>query len=261
MSIEVTRVRHAWPEQAGFTISRPKGIDSYTFIYFHNSVKLTVRGSTVTTTPGSCIIYRPNSPQWFQSNEPLRHDWIHLTGDVEAALAEAGLEADRVYVPENGRFITELTRHIESEHFSKPTGHRLMNELKFRELLLRLARSCSRISAHKRLKPAMEKQLLVVRDTVFSQLSNDWTVEKMAKLCYLSPSRFHTVYKILFGISPTDDLIHARIENAKNRLSNDRESVKSISDALGYKNTTHFCRQFKKLTGLTPMEYRQEIMQ
>lgn len=256
MDIQVTRVRHAWPERAGFTINRPKGLDSYTFLYFHNSVELLVQGQKVTTAPGSCIIYGQHTPQWFSSPEPLKHDWIHLTGDVDLALNQAGLEADRLYVPENGRFITELTRCIESEYFSGSKGHQLMMGLKFRELLLRLSRACDR-EAPKRLKPAMEKQLLQVRNTVFSQLENDWTVEKMASLCYLSPSRFHTVYRSLFGISPTDDLIHARIENAKNRLTGDRESVLSISEALGYKNVTHFCRQFKTHTGMTPSQYRQ----
>lgn len=256
MNIQVTRVRHAWPERAGFTINRPNGLDSYTFLYFHNSVELLVRGEKVTTSAGSCIIYGMDSAQWFSSPEPLTHDWIHLTGDVERALAQAGLEVDRLYVPEDGRFITELTRSIESEHFSKPSGYQLMIQLKFTELLIRLSRACHQ-EPPQRLKPAMEQQLVQVRNTLFSQLESNWTVEKMARLCYLSPSRFHALYRGFFGISPTDDLIHARIESAKNRLCSQEESVKSIAEALGYKNVTHFCRQFKTLTGMTPSQYRQ----
>lgn len=256
MDIRVTRVRHAWPERAGFTISRPKGDESYTFLYFHNSVELLVEGQTVTTVPGSCIIYNMHTPQWFLSAEPLTHDWIHLVGDVPAALLEAGLQADRVYVPQNGRFITDIVAALEVEHFSKPQNHRVLTQLKFRELLIRLARACSAQPPAKP-KPAMEKQLLQVRTQVFSDLGNDWTVEKMAALCYLSPSRFHTVYKAQFGISPTEDLIRARIENAKNRLKGEQVSARQIAEELGYKNVTHFCRQFKKFTGQTPMEYRR----
>lgn len=258
MSITVTRVRHSWPEAAGFTISRPKGIDSYTFLYFHNPVELLVQGQLLTTAPGSCIIFRPETPQWFCSREPLKHDWIHLTGPVEKALLQAGLQADTLYIPQSGHFITDAVRKIEQEHFSKPDRYQLMEELKFRELLLKLSRSCSRQTPQKRLKPGTEKQLQQVRNTVFSRLSEEWTVEKMAGLCYLSPSRFHTVYKLLFGISPTEDLIQARIENAKNRLTGGQDTVREIADSLGYRNVTHFCRQFKGITGKSPSLYRTE---
>lgn len=258
MSITVTRVRHSWPEAAGFTINRPKGIDSYTFLYFHNSVELLVRGKILVTQPGSCIIFHPDTPQWFCSREALKHDWMHMTGPVEEALTQTGLQADTLYIPKNGYFITDLVRKIEQEHFSKPAGYQLMQELKVQELFLKLTRSCCQQSQQNRLKPAMTKQLQSVRSTVFSRLSEDWSVGKMAKLCYLSPSRFHTIYKSCFGISPTEDLIQARMENAKNRLSGGQDTVREIAEGLGYRNVTHFCRQFKGITGKTPMEYRSE---
>ena len=127
-----------------------------------------------------------------------------------------------------------------------------MEELKFRELLLKLARSCTSGTAGKKPKPAIEKQLQQVRSTVFSNLGDNWTVEKMAGLCYLSASRFHTV----FGISPTEDLIRARLESAKHRLIASQDTIQEIADSLGYKNVTHFCRQFKVFTEVTPSQYR-----
>ena len=54
-----------------------------------------------------------------------------------------------------------------------------------------------------------------------------------------------------------DDLIHARIDPAKNRLCNSSESVNRLAMDLGYKNVTHFCSQFKKITGMTPVEFRK----
>jgi YesN/AraC family two-component response regulator len=56
-----------------------------------------------------------------------------------------------------------------------------------------------------------------------------------------------------------DDLIRARIDTAKTRLSTSDETVAHLSEQLGYRNVTHFCRQFKGLTGLTPMEYRHSL--
>ena len=252
--IVITRARHAWPEKAGFVIDRPKGLPEYTFLHFHNSVEILVDGEVVVTPPGTVIFYSESTPQWFRSPGPLIHDWMHLQGDVTALLRESGLEPDRLYFPGNSRFITPILRQIELEVLTKQPGGEALTELKLRELLILLARSC----AQQEEKPdgVAEKRLRKVRSAVFSQLNRPWTVAQMASLAYLSPSRFHALYKAVFGISPMDDLIHARVDTAKNRLSDTDETVQNLSEQLGYRNVTHFCRQFKQLTGMTPVQFR-----
>ena len=252
--IAITRARHAWPEKAGFVIDRPKGLQEYTFLHFFESVEILVDGEVVTTPPGAVIFYSEDTPQWFRSPGKLLHDWMHMTGPVTQLLLDAGMEPNRLYFPGNSRFITPILRQIELEVLTKqPDGEALL-ELKLRELLILLARSCAQ--QEEKTDSNAEKQLRQVRSTVFSQLDRRWTVAEMAALAYLSPSRFHALYRAVFGISPMDDLIHARIDTAKNRLTDTEESVQNLAEGLGYRNVTHFCRQFKLLTGLTPSQFR-----
>ncbi len=255
-SVTITRARHAWPEEKGFTIHRPRGIREYTFLRFHVSVKLMVDGQIITTPPGACIFYSVDTPQWFQSPEPLVHDWMHMVGPVPESLAAVGLEPDRLYLPGNGQFITAILREIELELLTRPENNPLP-ELKYREMLIKLSRELQHSSGEGTLKSSVKNQLRQVRSRIFSQLDRSWTVKEMAELAYLSPSRFHTLYRTAFGISPMDDLIRARIDTAKNRLCNSDETVIRLAGDLGYRNVTHFCRQFKNLTGLTPLEFRK----
>lgn len=255
-SVVITRARHAWPEDKGFTIHRPRGIREYTFLHFHGSVRLLMDGEIITTPPGACIFYSMDTAQWFQSPGPLVHDWMHMVGAVPESLAAVGLEPDRLYVPGSGQFVTAILREIEFELLTH-TDHNPLPELKYRELLIKLAREVRRSSAEGPLKSGVKNQLRQVRTRIFSQLDKSWTVKEMAELAYLSPSRFHTLYRTAFGISPMDDLIRARIDTAKNRLCNSDETVALLANHLGYRNVTHFCRQFKSLTGLTPMEFRR----
>jgi len=254
--VVITRARHAWPEEKGFAINRPRGIREYTFLRFHGNVQLLVDGQVILTPPGACIFYAKDTPQWFQSPGPLVHDWMHMVGPVEESLAAVGLEPDKLYVPANGQFVTAILREIEFELLTK-TENNPLPELKYRELLIKLAREVRRSSTGETLKPEVKNQLRQVRSRIFSQLDRDWTVSRMAELAYLSPSRFHTLYRSAFGISPVDDLIRARIDTAKIRLCNSDETVVRLAGELGYRNTTHFCRQFKQQTGLTPMEFRR----
>lgn len=255
--VVITRARHGWPEEKGFVINRPKGLREYTFLRFHNGVRLLVGGEIVNAPPGSCIFYDLDTPQWFQSLVPLTHDWMHMTGAVPESLSAVGLETDKLYLPGNGQFVTAILREIEFELLANPQENSPLARLKYQELLLKLAREVNRETTEGPLKPAVKANLRSARSQIFSHLDRNWTVREMAELAFVSASRFHTLYRTAFGISPMDDLIHARIDTAKNRLCNSDESVANLSAALGYRNVTHFCRQFKKITGLTPMEFRK----
>ena len=256
-SIFITRARHAWPEPGGFALNRPYGLKEYTFLRFHGSVKLLVDGQLVTTAPGSCIFYGTDTPQWFQSPEPLTHDWMHMTGDVARSLENAGLRLNTLYTLGNGQFVTAILREIEFELLANPGENSQLLQLKYQELLIKLARAVNREIPDSEIKPTVKAQMRQVRSHIFSRLDHNWTVQEMAELAYISASRFHTVYRTVFGISPMDDLIHARIDMAKNRLCNSDESVGALASELGYRNVTHFCRQFKKITGVTPLEFRK----
>ena len=130
-------------------------------------------------------------------------------------------------------------------------------QLKYQELLIKLARAVNREIPDSEIKPTVKAQMRQVRSHIFARLDHNWTVQEMAALAYISASRFHTVYRTVFGISPMDDLIHARIDTARNRLADTDEPVQNLSEQLGYRNVTHFCRQFKRITGSTPLEFRK----
>lgn len=255
-NIRVTRARHAWLEEKDFCIDRPRGIKEHTFLRFHVSVELLVDGRVVTTEPGACIFYSADTPQWFHSPDKLIHDWVHLTGDMAGLLLQAGLRPDALYQPSNSRFITPIVREIELDVLTRRDTGDGLAELKLRELALKLSRAVRSSDGESAIKSAVKEQLRQVRGQVFASLDRSWTVEDMAALAYLSASRFYTVYRAVFGISPGEDLIQARIDMAKNRLRDSHEPISELAEHLGYRNTTHFCRQFKQITGLTPSQFR-----
>lgn len=51
--------------------------------------------------------------------------------------------------------------------------------------------------------------------------------------------------------------IESRIERAKELMVYERMSVKEVAYDLQYSSVAHFCLQFKKVTGLTPAEFKK----
>ena len=65
------------------------------------------------------------------------------------------------------------------------------------------------------------------------------------------------VFSEVKGITLQQYIIIHRIERAKELLIYDELSVKEIAFKLNYSSVAHFSNQFKKVTGFTPIEFKQ----
>ena len=252
-----TAIRHLWPEKAGFHLRRDHGSGEYVFVHFIGEVDIFLDGETVTVPPHSCILYRPTTPQYIFSRNNLIHDWFHFMGNPSPILEDADLHPDTLLLPSHADFITEIVREMENEFFMQKRGYAPLLTAKFSELMLKLSRA-SKGDRPESVDGSTAERLRKLRGEIFLSLQHPWTVEEMAKQMRLSQSRFHSIYRSMYGNSPMDDLIHARIDSAKNALLYGNQPVSAIAENLGYNNATHFIRQFHRITGTSPLKYRKE---
>ena len=252
-------VRHDWPEKAGFMISRPRGVSSYTFLHFSTAVRFRFEGHEVEAAPGACIFFAPGQPQWFRADQPVIHNWMHLDPDFGALLERFAIPCNCLLYPGETGFISEIFRKIELEFFSdRPHREELIGGL-LTEFLIRFSRALQMEGPTPVISRALRENLRAARRQILSQPEKKWTVAEMAALASLSPSRFHAVYKALFGTSPLQDVIDARIRSAKSLLLSDEGlTLPEVAERLGYQNHYHFIRQFKAVTGQTPGAYRKK---
>lgn len=60
------------------------------------------------------------------------------------------------------------------------------------------------------------------------------------------------------GITLERYFITQRVEKAKELILYEDQTLADISERLNYSSVSHFCHQFKKVTGLTPGEFKRE---
>ncbi len=96
-----------------------------------------------------------------------------------------------------------------------------------------------------------------MREEIHRNPGEEWSVEVLAAQLYISHSHFHRLYKQLFKITFTRDLIHARIRHAKKLLDETDATLTVIAEECGYRNLSHFMRQFHAEASLTPSQYRR----
>ena len=100
--------------------------------------------------------------------------------------------------------------------------------------------------------PYVEKALALIEKRYAEPLKlKDISDELHINSCYLS-RLFHQYA----GSSFSSCLVHTRLNHAKELLVSGDESIRQISLRCGYTDSTYFSRVFRRITGVTPSEYR-----
>lgn len=107
-----------------------------------------------------------------------------------------------------------------------------------------------------------EQKLQPHADTLFSVRNHIYNMvissaDTICRKYSFSTGYFRQIYKEMFGISFHQDVIRARILCAIFLLTTTVQSIASISEQCGYEDCNYFLRQFQKITGLTPGQFRR----
>ncbi len=83
------------------------------------------------------------------------------------------------------------------------------------------------------------------------------SLENVSSHIGFNPAYFSSMFKKATGQNFMDYVIEIRILNARNLLVQTNQDVAEIAARVGYTDLKYFSRIFKKLTNLTPSEYRR----
>lgn len=85
------------------------------------------------------------------------------------------------------------------------------------------------------------------------------TLQMVADVCYVSQWHLSKLLNRYAGKSFYDVLNAIRIQKAKQFLADPSLKIGDISEMVGYADTAHFARTFKKLEGMSANEYRNTL--
>lgn len=257
-NMQISKIRHDRQEADQFRLIRPKGTDEHTLFFFRTPVNLELSGVVVPLPAGSCILYPPGTAQYFTAQGPLVHSWLQASEDITPLILQYHLPVGQPFPAKDPDALGALFLQTEQEFLSRNPYREDMLNAFLHALLILLARSAGQFSPAARFKQETHLDIKEIRQHVLSNPQQRWTVGEMAKMMSLSPSRFHAVYKEVFGTAPMRDVIGAKIEYAKSLLLSERNfSLPQIADMLSYNDQYHFIRQFRTETGMTPGAYRK----
>jgi transcriptional regulator GlxA family with amidase domain len=80
---------------------------------------------------------------------------------------------------------------------------------------------------------------------------------ELARAAGLSVRAFERAFAAEYGLPPQQYLKRLRLQMASRRLVGTRESLSGIAATSGFADQSHFTREFRRLTGMTPGRYRE----
>jgi AraC-like DNA-binding protein len=88
-------------------------------------------------------------------------------------------------------------------------------------------------------------------------LAEQISITDMSAVAGISPSRLYAIFQRWFHTSPMEYMKSLRIHQTAHLLLSTDESLAEIAERVGFTNPFHLSREFKRLLGVPPSDYRR----
>lgn len=245
-----------------FIFSRRNGSPDWLILCFSTPVEILTTHGIQRGEAGDCIFHSPYFPHYHHGTDGqgFVNDWL-FCGDLPELsryLLRLGLPVNTLIHTGDPYYFSKAFREMEEECLKKQPfyGQRVAN--RFESLLLELARTNAALAPAAKSSGIHKERIAEIRNKMHENYARSWTVEKMAKLAGLSAPRFAALYKEYFNISPMEELMRKRMQQAQIMLLSTRMSVEEIALACGFSGLPFFSRTFSARTGVSPRSFRQK---
>ncbi len=101
-------------------------------------------------------------------------------------------------------------------------------------------------------------RLADVLSYIESHVDQSLTTKDLMDVANMSSSTLNRYFQKCTGLSPMEFHAHKRIELACKLIRTTSLSMGEVSDAAGFSDANYFSRQFRKVMGLSPREYKED---
>lgn len=124
-------------------------------------------------------------------------------------------------------------------------------------LVLQLLAAAGRLYAAEAERRRPPHWLLRARDALHEGFARPVRVRDVAREVDVHPMRLVRAFEAHFGVPPSTYLRRVRVEWATAQLAATDEPLAAIAARAGYADQSHFTRDVRRGTGLTPLQYRR----
>ncbi|RHW42759.1 helix-turn-helix domain-containing protein [Neobacillus notoginsengisoli] len=153
----------------------------------------------------------------------------------------------------DGPGLEELYMNVFSDILYHPVLYRIVQN--FLLFLYELVERASQAEALSK-KDVIERGIQYIEE---HYADPDLTLQKVTQAIGMSYAYYSHLLMKKLSMTFRQLLTEVRVKEAKVLLAKSQLSIKEIASEVGFRNANYFARNFKKLTGLSPREYRAKL--
>ncbi|OXM82705.1 helix-turn-helix domain-containing protein [Paenibacillus rigui] len=201
--------------------------------------------------PGHERIVINFSDKFIQAEHPLYHPALFGVYQQPTHVLSLKLQ-DQIFVQ---TIMSKLTKELKE----KATGFETYIRLLLVELLLFSSRYAERQESvpFEHASP-LHKKISEIVQFINIHYAESMTLSGISEQFYMSSYYLSRAFKEITGFTFIEYVNMTRIREAQTLLRETERKIIDIADTVGFENIAHFGRMFKKLTKMTPHEYRKQ---
>ncbi|RLU01727.1 MAG: AraC family transcriptional regulator [Ketobacter sp.] len=246
-----------YPNASGHTMSRQEHEDNLLMYCSEGRGQVNANGTVSEVNPGDLILLPKGTSHDYQAaaDHPWTLRWVHFAGAKALDyIANLGV-ADSVSVVSVGQH-PKIISDFDALFSVRETGYNMKALIHASQTLKQSLTYLAILISSQSQQARQPINLETIQTLMMANLSGELDLDALANAAHLSKYHFSKRYKALTGYSPIQHFIHLKMERACYLLDIGNQPISHVAAELGYEDPQYFSRLFKKVTGLSPRQYR-----
>ncbi len=254
-------------------VSKRRNLDSFLFFRVRSgSGILGYGGQEYPLSAGDCVFIHCKEPYFHRTGDDLWSlEWVHFYGETMLPIYAKYLErgGKPVIHPEEDPDLADSTAAGRLWNTLNEIAHSsdYIRDIRINEVLSSLLSFLMSYSWDPGLSPEsisetalrpVRRQVSALKEYLDNHYSEKITLEGLSEIFFVNKYTLSREFKELYGTSIINYLLLVRITHAKQMLRFTNLSVDEIGASCGITPLYYFSRTFKKIEGISPLEYRRQ---
>lgn len=210
---------------------------------------------------GDGFIICPEYLTYYQADqvEPWHYIWVGFSGlRAPRIVKQTGLSQENpLFTYTEDRFFLETMRNI--GHFNKfSLAAELIRDSNLYLFLSKLISLCPKDSQLSPSTSSSEEYVKTAIEYIEKNYGNHISVNQISDYIGIDRTYFSHIFKNIISQTPIEYIVKTRIDKACLLLKNPILTIAEVSNSVGYADQFVFSKQFKRVTGISPSQYRKQ---
>lgn len=228
--------------------------DWWLLVQTKSYAKVRLDGGDVVVPPDTVLLYPPQMAASYEAFDGNYSNYYVRFYTDEDFIEKVNIPFGTPISLRSPESMDNLFAVLEKEYFSGFAYSQQSMGMIIRLMIMKLAESVEDNSMTEQ-----QRELINLRYDIQTRPDYQWTVNEMAQRIHVSTGYLQSIYKKQFGVSCMQDVLNRRVDLAKEYLQSSAYSSQKIAQLCGYQSIEHFCRQFKLIAGMSPLQYRKLV--